>query len=444
MNVVVICIDTLRYDYLGCYGTDRIDTPNIDRFAERAMRFDAAYCGSFPTVPIRTDAYTGDVNWPRYGWKGPDDDQSVFLDRLREQGYHTGLVLDTSNNVGAGLHEYYDEYTLIEKPVEDGITEDDIEVPFPRENVRADADQYVHQMVERSHYAHERDWFGAQTMLAAGDWLEEHADDDFFLWVDTFEPHEVWDAPEHYTDRYSPTYEGIDYAFPNYGDAEVYSTAELERMKARYAAEVTLTDRWVGHLLDHIQYLDLWDDTMVVLFGDHGMYLGDHGRVGKHTVDPSDPWPLYDEVAQLPLLVAAPQVDGGTSTEALAQPADIATTVLDVTGCDNEEFYGRSWVPTLRESTDDGWDAIYTSFYSWDGPGRVENIRSRITVTTPRWSLSVGPDSPSKLFDRIVDRTQSNDRADEHPEVVSDLEDQLAAFMRERGADPGYVETFVC
>jgi arylsulfatase A-like enzyme len=316
-------------------------------------------------------------------------------------------------------------------------------VPFPRENVRAEGRQYVRQMAERSHYDHERDWFVAQTMLAAGDWLEAHADDDFFLWVDTFEPHEVWDAPEHYTDRYSPSYEGIDYSFPNYGYDDVYSLAELERMTARYAAEVTLTDRWVGHLLDHLDYLGLWDDTAVILFGDHGMYLGDHGRVGKHTVDADDPWPLYDEVARLPLLVAAPWLDGGESTDALAQPADVATTVLDVTGCDTEGFYGRSWVPTLRGGTDEGWDAIHTSFYSWDGPGRVDDIRSRITVTTPRWSLSVGPESESELFDRVTDRTQSADRAADRPEVVADLEDRLAAFMREKGADPGYVEEFV-
>jgi len=443
MNVIVICIDTLRYDSLGCYGSDWIDTPNIDRFAQRATRFDGAYCGSFPTVPIRTDAYTGDVNWPRYGWKGPDDDQPVFLDRLREAGYHTGLVLDTGNNVGAGLHEYYDEYELIEKPVDDGVTEADIAVPFPRENVRANADQYVRQMVERSYYEHERDWFGARTMLEASDWLEAHADEKFFLWVDTFEPHEVWDTPEHYIERYSPRYEGTDYAFPNYGYDDVYSVAELERMKARYAAEVTLTDRWVGHLLDQIDYLDLWDDTAVVLFGDHGIYLGEHGRVGKHTVDETDPWPLYDEVARLPLLVAAPWVDGGTSTDALVQPADIATTVLDATGCDTEGFYGRSWVPILREGTDEGWDAVYTSFYSWDGPGRVEDIRSRITVTTPRWSLSVGPESSPELFDRVTDRTQSVDRSEERPAVVSELTEQLAAFMREKGADPGYIEKFV-
>ena len=74
MNVIVICLDTLRWDALGCYA-DWVQTPCIDHYAGRAARFDAAFCASFPTVPMRVDAYTGDVNWPRYGWRGPDEEQ---------------------------------------------------------------------------------------------------------------------------------------------------------------------------------------------------------------------------------------------------------------------------------------------------------------------------------------------------------------------------------
>ena len=105
MNCIVICLDTLRWDALGCYRRGWVQTPSIDAFAERATRFESAYCASFPTVPMRVDAYTGDVNWPRYGWKGLDDNQIALPTVLREHGVYTGLVLDTANNVGAGLHK---------------------------------------------------------------------------------------------------------------------------------------------------------------------------------------------------------------------------------------------------------------------------------------------------------------------------------------------------
>jgi len=67
MNVIVICLDTLRWDFLGYNGNDWMRTPEIDSFANRAIVFDRAYCTSFPTVPMRTDCFTGNTNWPRYG-----------------------------------------------------------------------------------------------------------------------------------------------------------------------------------------------------------------------------------------------------------------------------------------------------------------------------------------------------------------------------------------
>ena len=175
MNCIVICLDTLRRDALGCYRADWVHTPCIDAFAAEATRFDSAFCASFPTVPMRVDAYTGDVNWPRYGWKGPDDGQPKLPLLLREAGYHTGLVLDTRNNVGAGLHKFYDEHHLIRKDVDDGMTPDKVVFPVPRENYRQEGRGYAHDVAATSHYRHERDWFVARTMVRACDWLEDNA-----------------------------------------------------------------------------------------------------------------------------------------------------------------------------------------------------------------------------------------------------------------------------
>ena len=445
MNVIVICLDTLRWDYAGCYGANKtIRTPFIDSYATGATRFDSAYCGSFPTVPMRVDAYTGDVNWPRYGWKGPDPGQAVLPQILRENGYYTGLVLDTSNNVGAGLHAFYDEYALIEKPATNTVRPEDIESPVPRENMRQGGGGFFRDRARTAHYKHETDWFVARTMMKAAEWLEDNRGrDKFFLWVDTFEIHEDWHAPDHYVEMYSKDYEGLDYSYPNYGYTDIYQPHELERLKARYAAEVTLTDRWTGHLLRQIEYLGLFENTVVILTSDHGMYLGEHRRMGKHTVNEKDPWPLFDEVARVPLLVWSPWPEAPATTDALVQPADIAPTVLEICDIEPSVAYGKSWVPLLRARTERHWDHVFTSCCSWDAPGVIRYLGSLITVTTPQWTLSVGAlPHHAELYDRRADPAQERDIAAANPDIVRQLVRALAEFMLGRGADPEYVRTF--
>ncbi|MBM4087562.1 MAG: hypothetical protein FJ272_22455, partial [Planctomycetes bacterium] len=160
MNVIVICLDTLRCDALGCYRPDWVKTPCIDAYAARATRFTQARCGSFPTVPMRVDAYTGDVNWPRYGWKEIDPRQPKLPLLLREAGVHTALVLDTANNVAAKLNTFYDEFHFIKKDVDDGVKPDMIKLPVPRESIRQNAVGYVRDRAMWAHYRHEEDWFG--------------------------------------------------------------------------------------------------------------------------------------------------------------------------------------------------------------------------------------------------------------------------------------------
>lgn len=445
MNVIVICLDTLRWDYVGCYGANEtIRTPLIDSYAAGATRFDAAYCGSFPTVPMRVDAYTGDVNWPRYGWKGPDADQAILPQILRENSYYTALVLDTYNNVGAGLHKFYDEHELIEKPPTNTVKPEDIEFPVPRENLRQNGGGFAKDRARTAHYKHETDWFVARTMMTACEWLENsYKREKFFLWVDTFEIHEDWRAPDHYTRMYSPSYEGLDYSYPNYGYTDVYQPHELERLRARYAAEVTLTDRWVGHLLRQIEYLGLFENTVVLLISDHGMYLGEHRRMGKHTVNVKDPWPLFDEVARLPLLVWSPWSEAPPTTDALVQPADLMPTVLEICGIEPNAPCGRSFLPALRGQADPDRGYVFSSCCSWKGPGVIRFLGSLITVTTPKWTLSVGPPPHDpELYDRTTDPRQERDVAADHPHVVEHLQQALAEFMLGRGADPEYVRTF--
>ena len=443
MNAIVICLDTLRWDALGCYH-DWVQTPCIDHYAAKATRFDAAFCGSFPTVPMRVDAYTGDVNWPRIGWVGIDEGRPKLPSLLRDAGYFTGLVLDTQNNVRAGLGDYYDEYFLIEKDVDDGMTRDKVTVPVPLENMRQNGGGFFNDRVRMSHYRHESDWFVARTMCRACDWLEDnHEREKFFLWVDTFEIHEDWHPPKHYVDLYSNDYEGLDYSYPNYGYTDIYEPHELERLRARYAGEVTLTDRWVGHLLRQVELLGLFENTCVLLTSDHGMYIGEHGRAGKHTVNPDDAWPILDTVARVPLLVWTPFEDTPRTVDALCQAADIMPTVLDLCGVAAPDVVGRSWKPLLTGEATECHEVIYTSCHSGSGPGRIEYLPSLITVTTRTHTAVFGPKPHTpELYDRQADPEQLQDIADAHPDVVKALRAGLVEFMERQGADAEYVDCY--
>lgn len=133
---------------------------------------------------MRVDAHTGDINWPRYGSKGIDPGQPVLPLLLREAGYYTGMVLDTRNLIGPGLHEYYDEYHFIGKEVDDGVTPEGIELPVPAEHLRQDGRLYRANRANRSHYRHETDWFAVRTMMCACEWLEENAHRERFVLSD--------------------------------------------------------------------------------------------------------------------------------------------------------------------------------------------------------------------------------------------------------------------
>ena len=155
----------------------------------------------------------------------------------------------------------------------------------------------------------------------------------FCMVLDTFEPHEPWTPPRRYIDMYGdPDYRGPEPAKPYYAPAGRYMSAGerrvlLPRMRALYAAEVTMTDRWLGVFLDRLHDLRLDRDTIVVLTSDHGFLLGEHGWTGK------SPTQLHPELIRVPLTIVHPERKrAGRSVSYLAQSHDIGPTILAMAG----------------------------------------------------------------------------------------------------------------
>jgi arylsulfatase A-like enzyme len=150
----------------------------------------------------------------------------------------------------------------------------------------------------------------------------------FFLWIDFFDPHEPWDPPEYMVRRYDPGYTRTPMLHPNYGPASDYTPGELHNLWAHYAAEAELVDRWIGRILQKIDDLQLWDETIVDMTSDHGTSLGEHNRTGKSNINDGDEryWPIYPEVGHVPFLLAGGDVPKGQSLDLIAQPTDILPT----------------------------------------------------------------------------------------------------------------------
>jgi len=149
----------------------------------------------------------------------------------------------------------------------------------------------------------------------------------FFMWVDLFDPHEPFDPPRHYFDRYFPDYDGVIYTYPLYGRCDGYSPEELRAIRAAYLAEATMVDCWAGAILSAVFDSGLNETTTVIFTSDHGIAYGDHGYTGKNF------FPLYTNIARLPLLVSTPETRATRRTavaEQIVQPVDLMPTILDL------------------------------------------------------------------------------------------------------------------
>jgi len=394
MNIILIVSDTFRQDYLGCYGNNWIKTPNLDKFARKSAIFGNAYAASFPTVPHRMDLATGRFTFPYREWEPLPKDEVVISEMLGKHGYTTMLICDTPHTLedGYNFDRGFTGWEWVRGQETDRFYTDPrkVELPCPRDKLRH-LEVLQRHLRSVAHREGERDCFVAQTMSKASQWLERnYKQERFFLWVDTFDPHEPWDAPSYYVDMYDPGYEGDEVTYPIYGKCDYLIPEEIKHMRALYAAEVTLVDQWIGLLLEQIEKLALFDNTAVIFTSDHGFYFGEHGLVGKSTITDRmfEYVSLYEEVARIPLLVYFPGMRTSSHHPALVQPPDITATILELAGIkDASTVQGKSLLPliqgedrTLRDISVSSPSLVHGT---WGSP--------RVTIRKEEWSLITTP-----------------------------------------------------
>lgn len=466
MNVIVIMNDSLRRDHIGAYGLPApwprpghegqpfVETPNLDRLAAHSAMFDRCYVASYPTVPNRRDLFTGRWGFLETGWEPLRSSDVLLAEVLSAAGIVTQLIFDTlpMGSSGYGLERGFQGWEWVRGQHGDQwVTAPwPVELPCLPHLLRGDAARMVRILRNAYHRRHERDYMAPRTLSRAIDWLEDnYRHDGFLLWVDTWDPHEPFDPPPYDWARYAdPAFlDGADgrpnvVTYPQYGRCDYLTEAELNDVRARYAGEVTMVDRNVGHLLDMVHALGLDESTMIVHVTDHGYLMGEHGLLGK----PGDLLGnLYEPTCRVGMFIRHPEgLGAGRRIPAIVQPPDVMPTILDALGVEvPATVQGTSLLPLLRGEVERIRDVAFSGRFTYepvagaadtsvefDGmAGSFSHVCAR-TVSTERWSYIAAPyDTPSELYDLDADPRQESSVIVEHPEVAEALHAELLGFL---------------
>lgn len=454
MKLILIIADSLRRDHLGAYGNTWIHTPNLDRLASQATLFENAYIGSFPTVPTRRDIFLGlgDKGVPFNRWKGLDRDEVTMPERLGERGIPSMMITDVQNTVTAGINidKGFTAWHCHRGQEGDPCWSDDtvpLEFPVPHDLIRYTSERWHQILMNRAHRQTEEDWFAPGTYAAAIRWLEQnHRRDNFFLYIDTFDPHEPWDPPAWYERMYDPDFRGRRFDAPTYGLIKKLGITprELHNIRARYAGEVTMVDAALGRLLGTVERLGIDDETLIIFTTDHGTcfdypgdngmickanMLGDDGRImaaGQPPVQPLHYYPNYRGVCHIPLMIHLPGQRAAARSKAIVQAWDMQPTILDTFGMAKPpELWGESVLPLARGEK------------KTHRPAAVMGTADvSAQVVTPQWLYCTWRHvSPPALYDLKADPNVTRNVHGTHPEVVKKLRAHFAQHLRRQNLE---------
>ncbi len=350
LNVVLVVVDTLRTQYLEPYGNDWIHTPSIARFAAESLRFTRAYPECLPTIPTRRTLHSGrrafpfrtydPVPWDNVylpGWQPMYRDEATVAEALSQGGYHTGFYSDVPHYMVPGMNftRGFQQWEYIRGQAEDRFLAGQFADEALLQRYRGNSDRIRNHLVNVRPDLPEEEWHTARTFRSAMRFLEQNQGSErpFYLYVDSFSPHETWEAPLHYYDLYASrdVREPIWLTVP-YGpllDQNPELETSLESLKANYAGLVTLVDTWFGRLMQTLDNLKLRDRTLVILIADHGTNFADN--VEKVVGKPAGY--MYPGTMHIPLMVRHPAgIGAGQTSDELVYTLDVPATVMAATG----------------------------------------------------------------------------------------------------------------
>ncbi len=462
-NVLFIAVDDLK-PLLGCYGDKTIKSPNIDRLAARGVVFDRAYCNQAVCAPSRNSLMTG-VRPTKLGiydlgtnFRVASSNAVTLSQYFMQHGYRAE-ALGKIFHVGHGNHEdpaswsvpHFQQksiaYVLPESRANQSLTREEalfannVDVAkLPR------GAAYESAPVADNEYP---DGKIADEAIRRLRGAKAKPGEPFFLAVGFLKPHLPFCAPKKYWDIYdrttftvpslrTPPAGAPKYAPTTWGELRQYSdmpeTGPVTDEQARtlihgYHAAVSFVDAQLGRVLDELDRLALTSNTIIVLWGDHGWHLGDHGMWCKHS--------NYEQATHIPLIISAPGVtkSGTHATHALIETVDIYPTLAELAGLPAPQvpqgIDGQSFVPVLRDPD------LGTKNYLFHVYPRGERIGRAVRTTQFRlveWKVpgAAADSADIELYDYVTDPLETKNLATTQPEVVSRMRAMLAKLPEAR------------
>ncbi len=363
-NVLLISMDTTRADHLSCYRYHRKTTPCIDSIAEEGILFERVVAPVPLTMPSHSTMLTGTIP-PHHGAHDNlsyalDSSQLTLAEILKDHGFSTlgivsAAVLDDRYGLDQGFDTYNDEF-------EDAIKD--------------------------SHVVQRR---GDETSRLAVEWMKEHQDERFFMFIHFYDPHATYDPPEPFASRFQDD---------------------------PYAGEIAFTDDCIRHIIETLKELNLYDSTLIVITGDHGELLGQHGEAGHMYF-------IYQGALVVPLIFKVPGRNDPQRINSVAGVVDVTPTICSLLDIEMP-------IPVQGEDL--------SCYFDGDSSADIDRYvycesltptkylaNSLLGIVGNRWKY-IQTTRP-ELYDLLVDPEEANNLCDEQPDVARDLRDRLSEMM---------------
>ncbi|MCR4952391.1 MAG: sulfatase-like hydrolase/transferase [Solobacterium sp.] len=341
MKAVMVMYDSLRLQDLPCYGGKAIELPNFKRLAEHTVVFDNSYVCSMPCMPARRELHTGRANFLHRSWGPLEPFDDSMPELLKQNGIYSRIVTDHNHYVEDGGATYCTRYSTWEcnrgqegdpwqasaGPVPASTHSKPLAPGAPAPMVNLFNRMHGQDMINRASYQSVEDYPQARTFAQGIDFIEKnHQYDNWYIQIETFDPHEPFDTPDQYISRICDPDTLGELDWPPY--APVTETEEeIRSFRTHYLALLSFCDESLGRVLDQFDRYDLWKDTLLIVNTDHGYMLGEHGWWSKGSM------PDYQEVMHTPFFIYDPRSRiKGERRQALVQTIDIAPTILDFFG----------------------------------------------------------------------------------------------------------------
>lgn len=456
-NVLLICVDDLKPN-IGCYGDALAKTPNLDRLAARGMRFDLAYCNQAVCAPSRNNLLLGSRSTSLGIYSLSENFRTAVPDAVTlpqyfmKNGWRTeaiGKILHTGHGNHddgaswsvAAIKEKVIEYLKPENSANGQLTRE--EAFFTNQklgNIKSLPRGAAWEMADVPDNAY-ADGRIADAGIQRLRFAKENPGQPLFLALGFVKPHLPFTAPKKYWDMHDraafplasraiPPEDAPSYAGKTLGELNNYDpvpvdpplTEDMQRTLIHgYYSAVSFVDAQLGRVLDELDRLELADKTLIVLWGDHGWHLGDHGMWTKHT--------NYEQANRIPLFIVAPGVtQAGSATKQLAETVDVFPTLVELAHLPPfkgpQPTDGTSLVPVLRDPAARVRDHAYHAF-----PRQREGkpVIGR-AIRTKRYRLvewkkpGAAPDTADlELYDYQDDPLETHNLAETKPEVVAEL-----------------------